>query len=123
MSEEKVNTLSASTGSELARAIDRIHFLDDPNRLNVLFDEFERDGMPMGSELWVEYVLSRYLELKEKERTLSRVVHAKWEMDEAVQYCGSKYHRERRDNLTKASQDQQRLKDIEERNRERENNN
>jgi len=83
-----------------AHAQCRIRYLANPGTLNALFDAFQSDGMPMGSDRWAEYVHARYLELKAKERTLTKMIAAMKEMEDAAKYCGSEVHVNQRWALT-----------------------
>lgn len=91
----------------------RIRFLRDPAMLNVLFDAFQDDGMPMGSDRWAEYVLTRYRELCEKERTLAKMLRAMEPMEQAREYCGGKLYREQRRKLTEEFQERKRREEAE----------
>lgn len=99
-SKPATQALSAPAGSEFARAIQRIQFLENPEWLNKLFDLFEKDGMPMGSDRWAEYVYSRYMELKEKERTHKNVLQAAAHLNKQTEHCGSRVYRDRRVKMT-----------------------
>ena len=96
--------LTATNGSELANAIYRIRYLTDPDTLDFLFDEFQSQGMPMGSDRWAEHCLIRLRELKAKEITLNRILNAKAEMDQAIKRCGSGLQVEKRGQITKEFQ-------------------
>ena len=89
-----VRSVNASANSPFGHAIIRIRYLKDPDKLNALFDLFQRDGMPMGSDRWSEYVQTRYLELLEKERTLSKILRSIEEAESAAKNCGSSLHRD-----------------------------
>gem|GEM_PF-4933946 len=62
----------------------------------------------MGSDRWAEYVLTRYRELVEKERTLKKILHAVTMMEGARTYCGSALYIEKRKMLTFEFQERQR---------------
>ena len=98
------------TGIEHAMA--RIGFLADKDRLNALFDIFEKDGMPMGSDRWVDYVCNRYLELKEKERTMHKMVQAFRDMKLIIEMDGSGTYRLRRNKLTEEFQERKRREEL-----------
>jgi hypothetical protein len=104
--------LAAAQGSEFAHAIARIRFLAKPDTLNTLLDEFQSDGMPMGSDRWAEYVLTRYRELREKEKTLRKMLAAMEQMEQAREYCGSKLPREQRRKLTEEFQERKRREEA-----------
>ena len=104
--------LAVAQGSEFARALARVRFLAAPDTLNALLDEFQCDGMPMGSDRWAEHVLTRYRELREKERTLRKMLNAIEEMETARKYCGSKFHREQRRKITEEFQERKRREEV-----------
>lgn len=82
----------------------RIGYLQNPSTLNALFDVFQSDGMPMGSDRWAEFVHTRYAELVAKERTLRMLMVSVNEMVEVNRLCGSRLHIEQRRRLTEEFQ-------------------
>lgn len=91
---------SPSNGCASPHTLCRIAYLTDPTTVDALLDEFQSQGMPMGSDRWAEYCLTRLRELRAKEYTLQKMLEAKKAMDEAEQRCGSNLHREQRRRLT-----------------------
>ena len=112
-------TLTADSQSPLAHAIGRIKFLQDPDTVNMLLDEFQSSGMPMGSSDWALYCLSYLRELKERDRTLGRVTSSFNDIKEHLHSCRSNFHKEQRRQLTKKFQEESlaREKEAEERHR------
>lgn len=99
--------------SATLRTTQRVAYLSDPKTLDTLLDAFQADGMPMGSDRWAEYCHERLLELKEKERTLNKMMAAKREMDSAEKCCGSRIHRNHRQHMTIEFQESERQKELE----------
>jgi hypothetical protein len=77
----------------------RIDTLKNPNRLNDLFDLFEKDGMPMGNDQWIEYVINRWLELKAKEKMFNKITHFAESIKQVAELDISEHYRNRRKNL------------------------
>lgn len=97
---DDVKPVGAAAGSVPPRTMQRLRYLLDVTKVDDLLDEFERMGMPMGSDRWAEYCLLRLRELKEKERTLNKLKAHLDEMNVELKRCGSDLWRERLRQLT-----------------------
>jgi len=56
------------------RTLERINYLLDPSTLDALFDEFQEQGMPMGSDRWAEHCLTLLRQRKEEANALRAVM-------------------------------------------------
>jgi hypothetical protein len=70
--------------SPTPRTLNRIGYLLDPNTLDMLLDEFQHQGMPMGSDRWAEYCLSLLRQRYEEARTLNAVMSI---INDAAEKC------------------------------------
>lgn len=70
--------------SPTPRTLNRIGYLLDPNTLDMLLDEFQHQGMPMGSDRWAEYCLSLLRQRCQEARELKEIVRV---VNEAAEKC------------------------------------
>jgi len=67
----------------------RIGDLSNPQTLDLLLNEFEAQGMPMGSPRWAEYCRERLRELSAKEETLKTLIQQNRAGQQAISDCKS----------------------------------
>jgi len=48
------------------RTLERINYLLDPGTMDALLDEFQNQGMPMGSDRWAEHCLALLCQRREE---------------------------------------------------------
>lgn len=56
------------------RTLNRINYLLQPETLDALLDEFQSQGMPMGSDRWAEHCLTLLRQRREESRALEKVM-------------------------------------------------
>ena len=57
------------------RTLERINYLLKPETLDALLDEFQKQGMPMGSDRWAEHCLAFLRQREEEAHALRAVMH------------------------------------------------
>jgi hypothetical protein len=58
------------------RTLERINYLLDPSTLDALLDEFQSQGMPMGSDRWAEHCLTLLRQRDEEANALQAMMYS-----------------------------------------------